>query len=171
MKTSQSLLRNASSPDRGALGRPGQPCCSLGPNGAQGGGPCPNEQQLRNCALTKDARQAAVNLDSGARSFPIAENFTRPVQPSPARQWLPYQGSWREAPERLYKRTPFRPLCTPICTFVFSHGLFFRRKQFRSMVRMCLSSLSMVASKFSPFSTKQKSYFRAENRRKRRFFS
>ena len=105
MKTSQSLLRNASSPDRGALGRPGQPCCSHRPNRAQSAGPCPNGQQLQNCALTKDARQAAVNLDSGARSFPIAENFTRPVQPSPARQWLPYQGSWREAPERLYKRT------------------------------------------------------------------
>ena len=188
MKTSQSLLRNASSPDRGALGRPGQPCCSLGPNGAQGGEPCPNGQQLQNCALTKDARQAAVNLDSGARSFTNAKNFARPVQPSPARQWLSslcrysrhlppaggslsYQGSWREAPERLYPKTLFRPLCTPICAFVFSHGLFFYQKQFRSMVRMHLSSLSMVASKFSPFSTKQKSYFLVENRRKRRFFS
>jgi len=57
-------------------------------------------------------------------------------------------------------------LCTLICAFVFSHGLFFQQKQFRSMVRMCLSSLSMVASKFSLFSTKQKSYFRAENRKK-----
>ena len=34
------------------------------------------------------------------------------------------------------------------------------------MVRMYLSSLSMVASKFSPFSTKQKSYFLVENRKK-----
>ena len=119
MKTSQSLLRNASSPDRGALGRPGQPCCSLGPNGAQGGGPCPNGQQLRNCALTKGAGQAVVNRNSGARSFTNAKNFARPVRPSPARQRLSslcrysrhlppaggslsYQGSWREAPERLY---------------------------------------------------------------------
>ena len=188
MKTSQSLLRNASSPDRGALGRPGQACCSLGPNRAQGAGPCPNGQQLRNCALTKGAGQAVVNRNSGAQSFPIAENFTRPVRPSPTRQRLSslcrysrhlppaggslsYQGSWREAPERLYKRTLSWPLCTPICTFVFSHGLFFHQKQFRSMVRMYLSSLSMVASKFSPSSTKQKSYFWAENRRKRRFFS
>ena len=188
MKTSQSLLRNASSPDRGAIGRPGQPCCSHRPNRAQSAGPCPNGQQLRNCALTKDARQAAVNLDSGAQSFTNAKNFTRPVRPSPTRQRLSslcrysrhlppaggslsYQGCWREAPERLYKRTLSWPLCTPICTFVFSHGLFFHQKQFRSMVRMYLSSLSMVASKFSPFSAKKKSYFWAENRRKRRFFS
>ena len=50
--------------------------------------------------------QAVVNLDSGARLFPIAENFARPEQPPPTRQWLPYQGSWREAPERLYQRKP-----------------------------------------------------------------
>ena len=188
MKTSQSLLRDASSPDRGAIGRPGQPCCSHRPNRAQGAGPCPNGQQLRNCALTKGAGQAVVNRNSGARSFTNAKNFARPVRPSPTRQRLSSlcrysrhlppaggslscQGSWREAPERLYKRTLSWPLCTPICTFVFSHGLFFHRKQFRSMVRMYLSSLSMVASKFSPFSTKKKSYFLAENRRKRRFFS
>ncbi len=56
-------------------------------------GPCPNGQQLRNCALTKDAGQAAVNLDSGARPFPDAKNFARPARPSPTRQRLPYQGS------------------------------------------------------------------------------
>ena len=72
-QTSQSSLRDASSPDRGALGRPGQPCCSHRPNRAQSAGPCPNGQQLQNCALTKDARQAAVNLDSGAQPFPIAK--------------------------------------------------------------------------------------------------
>ena len=110
MKTSQSLLRNASSPDRGALGRPGQPCCSHRPNRAQSAGPCPNGQQLQNCALTKDARQAAVNLDSGARSFTNAKNFARPVRPSPTRQWLPYQGSWRAVgeTERLYHMPRFR---------------------------------------------------------------
>ena len=136
-QTSQSSLRDASFPgrkdsfrpegdvansDRGRtpLGRPGQPCCPHRPNRAQGGGPCPNGQQLLNCALTKDARQAAVNLDSGARSFTNAKNFARPVRPSPTRQRLSslcrysrhlppaggslsYQGSWREASERLYK--------------------------------------------------------------------
>ena len=90
--TSQAL--RASSPGRGAIGRPGQPCCSHRPNRAQSGGPCPNGQQLRNCALTKDVRQAAVNLDSGARSFTNAKNFARPARPSPTRQGLPYQGSW-----------------------------------------------------------------------------
>ena len=147
MKTSQSLLRNASSPDRGALGRPGQPCCSLGPNGAQGGGPCPNGQQLRNCALTKDARQAVMNRNSGARSFPIAENFTRPVQPSPARQWLSslcrysrhlppaggslsYQGSWREAPERLYPKTPFRRFALPFVHLFSPMDCFFIKNSF-----------------------------------------
>ena len=110
MKTSQSLLRNASSPDRGALGRPVQSCCSLGPNRAQGGGPCPNGQRLRNCVLTKGAGQTVVNRNSEARSFPIAENFARPVQPSPTRQWLPYQGSWRAVgeTERLYHMPHFR---------------------------------------------------------------
>ena len=31
-----------SSPNRGALGRPGKPCCPHRPDGAQGGGPCPH---------------------------------------------------------------------------------------------------------------------------------
>ena len=94
-----------SSPNRGALGRPGQPCCSLGLNRAQSAGPCSHWKQLRDCALPKSAGQAAVNLNSGARPFPIPENFARPEQSLPTRQWLPYQGSWREAPERLYQGT------------------------------------------------------------------
>ena len=89
--TSQAL--RASSPGRGAIGRPGQPCCSHRPDRAQSAGPCPNGQQLWNCALTKDAGQAAVNLDSEARSFTNAKNFARPARPSPTRQGLPYQGS------------------------------------------------------------------------------
>ena len=106
--TSQAL--RASSPGRGAIGRPGQPCCSHRPNRAQSTGPCPNGQQLRNCALTKDAGQAAVNLDSGARSFPDAKNFARSVRPSPTRQGLPYQGSWhrKAMTERLYYMPRFR---------------------------------------------------------------
>ena len=91
-----------SSPDRGALGRPGKPCCPLGLNWAQGSGPCSHWQRLRNYALPKSAGQAVVNRDSGARLFTNAENFARPARPPPSRQWLPYQGSWREAPERLY---------------------------------------------------------------------
>ncbi len=96
-----------SSPNRGALGRPGKPCCSLGLNWAQGSGPCSHWQRLRDCALPKSAGQAVVNRDSGARSFPIAENFARSARPLPTRQWLPYQGSWhREAmTERLYQGT------------------------------------------------------------------
>ena len=92
--------------DRGrtTLGRPGKPCCSLGLNWAQSSGPCFHWQRLRDYALPKSARQAVVNRDSGARSFPIVENFARPARPPPTRQWLPYQGSWhREAmTERLY---------------------------------------------------------------------
>ena len=93
--TSQSRLRLDSSPGRGALGRPGQPYCSLGPDGAQSSGPCSHWQ--RHCI-------AAVNLNSGARPFPIAKNFARSARPLPTRQRLPYQGSWhREAmTERLY---------------------------------------------------------------------
>ena len=83
--------------DRGrtTFGRPGKPCC-------------PNRQQLRHYALTRCIWQAAVNRNSGAQLFPIAENFVRPVQPPPTRQWLPYQGSWREAPERLYEEQLLR---------------------------------------------------------------
>ena len=97
-----------SSPDRGALGRPGKPCCSLGLNWAQSSGPCSHWQRLRDYALPKSAGQAVVNRDSGARSFPIVENFARPARPPPTRQWLPYQGSWhREAmTERLYQSPP-----------------------------------------------------------------
>ena len=96
-----------SSPDRGALGRPGKPCCPLGLNWAQGSGPCSHWQRLRDCALPKSAGQAVVNRDSGARLFTNAENFARPARPLPTRQWLPYQGSWhREAmTERLYQGT------------------------------------------------------------------
>ena len=99
-----------SSPDRGALGRPGKPCCPLGLNWAQSSGPCSHWQRLRDYALPKSAGQAVVNRDSGARSFPIAENFARPAQPSPTRQWLPYQGSCRAVgeTERLYYIPRFR---------------------------------------------------------------
>ena len=99
--TSQSRLRLDSSPGRGALGRSGQPYCSLGPDGAQSSGPCSHGQ--RHCI-------AAVNLNSGARPFPIAKNFARSARPLPTRQWLPYQGSWhREAmTERLYYMPRFR---------------------------------------------------------------
>ena len=99
--TSQSRLRLDSSPGRGALGRPGQPYCSLGPDGAQSSGPCSHWQ--RHCI-------AAVNLNSGARPFPIAKHFARSARPLPTRQWLPYQGSWhREAmTERLYPMPRFR---------------------------------------------------------------
>ena len=99
--TSQSRLRLDSSPGRGAFGRPGQPYCSLGPDGAQSSGPCSHWQ--RYCI-------AAVNLNSGARPFPIAKNFARSARPLPTRQWLPYQGSWhREAmTERLCYMPRFR---------------------------------------------------------------
>ena len=43
--TSQSRLRLDSSPGRGAIGRPGKFCCSLGPNWAQSTGPCPHWQR------------------------------------------------------------------------------------------------------------------------------
>ena len=130
MKTSQSLLRNASSPDRGALGRPGQPCCSLGPNWAQSAGPCSHWQRLRDNALTEGAGQAVVNRNSGAQSFPIAENFARPVQPSPTRQWLPYQGSWREAPERLYEGSPSDRFALPFVHLFSPMDCFFIENSF-----------------------------------------
>ena len=103
--TSQSLLRNASSPGRGAIGRPGQPCCPHRPNRAQGGGPCSRWQRLRDCSLPKGAGQAAANRGSGARPFPKSKNFARLAQPLPTRQWLPYQGSCRAVgeTERLYR--------------------------------------------------------------------
>ena len=50
---------------------------------------------------------AAVNLGSGARSFPNAKNFARPARPLPTRQWLPLWGSWQRCkalPERGDKR-------------------------------------------------------------------
>ena len=107
METNLSVCFADSSPDRGALGRPGKPCCPLGLNWAQGSGPCSHWQRLRNYALPKSAGQAVVNRDSGARLFTNAENFARPARPLPTRQWLFYQGSWqREAmTERLYQGT------------------------------------------------------------------
>ena len=102
-RTSQSASQTAP-----LIGEPlaGQasPAVRLGSNWAQGSGPCSHWQRLRNYALPKSAGQAVVNRDSGDQSFPIAKNFARPARPPPTRQWLPYQGSWREAPERLYQR-------------------------------------------------------------------
>ena len=118
----QPLRRFAPAPlNRGALGRPGQPCCALELNRAQSAGPCPNGQQLRNHALTRGAGYAAVNLNSGARLFPETKNLARPARPKPTRQWpsslcrysrhlppaggsLSYQGSCRAVgeTERLY---------------------------------------------------------------------
>ena len=75
-----------------------------GPIGRKAPGPV----RMGSNALTKGAWQTAVNLNRGARSFPDAKNFARPARSLPARQWLPYQGSWREAPERLYHMPRFR---------------------------------------------------------------
>ena len=85
-----------SSPGRGALGRPGRPCCSLGPDQAQGGGPCPNGQQHLYCCCESQQRSPVVSE---------SKNFTRPERPSPTRQCLPYKGRWHcEAmTERLYQ--------------------------------------------------------------------
>ena len=102
-----------SSPGRGALGRPGRPCCSLGPDWAQGGGPCPHWQQHSDCCCESQQRSPVV---SGSK------NFARPERPSPTRQWssslcrysrhlppaggsLSYKGRWHcEAmTERLYQ--------------------------------------------------------------------
>ena len=142
-----------SSPDRGALGRPGKPCCSLGLNWAQGSGPCSHWQRLRNYALPKSAGQAVVNRDSGARLFPIAENFARPARPPPTRQWLPYQGSWREAPERLYpmplhscrkatlRTTSPSPSVTPL---LVGEALAFRKLYFFIFSRSARSSLGVM---------------------------
>ena len=144
--TNLSVCFADSSPDRGALGRPGKPCCSLGLNWAQGSGPCSHWQRLRNYALPKSAGQAVVNRDSGARSFPITENFARPARPPPTRQRssslcrysrhlppaggsLSYQGSWhREAmTERLYYIPRFRfalrfPAGYPPCNLSVTFG-------------------------------------------------
>ena len=59
--TSQSLLRNASSPGRGAIGRPGQPCCSRGPNRAQGAGPCSHWQKHLYCCCESWQRSSVVS--------------------------------------------------------------------------------------------------------------
>ena len=123
------------------------PAVRLGPIGRKAPGPVRMGSSCETACLTKDARQAAVNLDSGARSFPIAENFTRPVQPSPARQWLSslcrysrhlppaggslsYQGSWREAPERLYPKTPFRRFALPFVHLFSPMDCFFIENSF-----------------------------------------
>ena len=117
------------SPSRRGLGRPGKPCCPHRPTWAQSSGPCSHWQRLRDYALPKGAGQAVVNRDSGARSFPIAENFARPARPPPTRQWLPYQGSWqREAmTERLYYMPRFHfalrfPESHPPCNLSVTFG-------------------------------------------------
>ena len=115
------------SPSRRGLGRPGKPCCPHRPTWAQSSGPCSHWQRLRNYALPKSAGQAVVNRDSGARSFPITENFARPARPPPTRQWLSYQESWREAPERLYYMPRFHfalrfPAGYPSCNLSVTFG-------------------------------------------------
>ena len=113
-RPSPSALRAATSPEGRGIGRPGKPCCSHRPNWAQSAGPCSHWQRLRDSALTEGAGQAVVNQNSEARQFPIAENFARPAQSIPIRQWLPYQGSWhREAmTERLYQGKACPPRTT-----------------------------------------------------------
>ena len=88
-----------------------------------------------------------MNLDSGARSFPEAKNFARPVRPSPTRQRLSslcrysrhlppaggslsYQGSWREAPERLYPKTPLRRFALPFVHLFSPMDCFFIENSF-----------------------------------------
>ena len=123
------------------------PAVRLGPMGRKAAGPVRMGSSCETACLTKDARQAAVNLDSGARSFTNAKNFARPVRPSPARQWLSslcrysrhlppaggslsYQGSWREAPERLYPKTPFRRFALPFVHLFSPMDCFFIKNSF-----------------------------------------
>ena len=130
MKTSQSLLRNASSPDRGALGESVMVVLDERSFSHPGtvGLRCRDSRLLAQHPLSEHSSAAAAHSDRARR---LAPNWAYAnSRAGPACQWLPYQGSWREAPERLYKRTLSRPLCTPICAFVFSHGLFFIKNSF-----------------------------------------
>ena len=76
---SPSVLCTATSLEGRGIGRPGQPCCSLGPDGAKVPGPA---------LIGSGICIAAVKRDSGARPFPIEKNFARPARPLPTRQWL-----------------------------------------------------------------------------------
>ena len=64
--TSQAL--RASSPGRGAIGRPGKFCCSLGPNWAQSTGPCPHWQRHLYCCYESRQRSPVVPGSEKLRS-------------------------------------------------------------------------------------------------------
>ena len=96
-------------PDRGAIGRSGNPCWTKKFYLAQKIVlRCPGKRHL-NYALTKGVRTDAVSLDSGALPFTVSRKPIHPAQPIPARQWLPYQGSCRAVGEterfEHYKKT------------------------------------------------------------------
>ena len=76
---SPSVLRTATSPEGRGIGRPGQPCCSLGPDGAQGAGPRSHWQRHLYCS--RESRQRSPTV-------PDCKNFARPARPRPTRQWL-----------------------------------------------------------------------------------
>ena len=57
---SPSVLRTATSPEGRGIGRPGQPCCSLGPDGAQGAGPCSHWQRHLYCSRESRQRSPTV---------------------------------------------------------------------------------------------------------------
>ena len=97
--TSQSASQTAPLIGEPLAGRT-SPAIRIGPIGRKAPGPV---------LLGIGICTAAVNLGSGARPFTNTKNFARPVRPSPTRQWLPYQGSWRAVgeTERFIPRSAF----------------------------------------------------------------
>ena len=97
--TSQSASQTAPLIGEPLAGR-ASPAIRIGPIGRKAPGPV---------LLGIGICTAAVNLGSGARPFTNTKNFALPVRPSPTRQWLPYQGSWRAVgeTERFIPRSAF----------------------------------------------------------------
>ena len=127
--TSQSRLRLASSPGRGAIGRPGKFCCSLGPNWAQSTGSCPHWQRHLYYCYESRQRSPVVpgseKLRSSSTTITDSPGVVLPLSlfatsPSGRREsFLQGELSSASETERLYYMTRFR------FTLPFSGRLFF----------------------------------------------
>ena len=156
MKTSQSLLRGCrkailsynlsvcfadSSPDRGAPGESVMVVLDERSFSHPGtvGLRCRDSRLLARHPLSERSSAAAAHSDRARRFAPDWAYANS--RADPACQWLPYQGSWREAPERLYKRTLSRRFALPFVHLFSPMGCFFiensSARWFECIFRLC----------------------------------
>ena len=89
---------------------------------------CRDSRLLARHPLSERSSAAAAHSDRARRFAPDWAYANS--RADPACQWLPYQGSWREAPERLYPKRPSGRFVLPFVHLFSPMDCFFIKNSF-----------------------------------------